>query len=120
MTNTLDLSRFVRRIKHVEPITEFGVVEKVVGNTIEAHGPNVTMGCVCWLENQGRRIPVEVVGFTDGKVIAMPLGKIDGVRQGDILVASGRTASIGMSEQLQGRVLDGLGRPFDGAPLPLV
>jgi len=116
----LDLSRFHARLRTADPITEFGVVEKVVGNTIEAHGPNVTMGCVCWLENQGSRIPVEVVGFTDGKVIAMPLGKIDGVRQGDILQASGRTACIGVSEQLQGRVLDGLGRPIDGAPLPLV
>src|SRR4051812_38116388 len=116
----LDLSRFHRRLADADPITEFGIVEKVVGNTIEAHGPNVTMGCVCWLQNQGNRIPVEVVGFTDGKVIAMPLGKIDGVRQGDILQASGRTASIGMSEQLRGRVLDGLGRPIDNAPLPLV
>ena len=67
----LDLSRFHNRIQPVDPITEFGIVDKVVGNTIESHGPNVTMGCVCWLENQGRRIPVEVVGFTDGKVIAM-------------------------------------------------
>jgi len=116
---TLDLSRFYNRLEPVDPITEFGIVDKVVGNTIESHGPNVTMGCVCWLENQGKRIPVEVVGFTDGKVIAMPLGKIDGVRQGDILVASGRTASIGMSELLQGRIIDGLGRPFDENPLPL-
>src|SRR5438477_2664406 len=115
----LDLSRFYNRLESADPITEFGIVEKVVGNTIESHGPNVTMGCVCWLENQGKRIPVEVVGFTDGKVISMPLGKIDGVRQGDILQASSRTASIGMSEQLQGRVLDGLGRPIDGRPLPL-
>ena len=115
----LDLSRYYGRLAPVDSLTEFGVVEKVVGNTIESHGPNVTMGCVCWLENQGRRIPVEVVGFTDGKVISMPLGKIDGVRQGDILQASGRTASIGMSEELQGRVLDGLGRPIDDKPLPL-
>src|SRR2546425_13279793 len=115
----LDLSRFHNRLQQVDPMTEFGIVDKVVGNTIESHGPNVTMGCVCWLENQGKRIPVEVVGFTDGRVIAMPLGKIDGVRQGDILQASGRTASIGMSEQLQGRVIDGLGRPFDENPLPL-
>jgi flagellum-specific ATP synthase len=115
----LDLSRFHDKLKHVDTITEFGIVEKVVGNTIESHGPNVTMGCVCWLQNQGRRIPVEVVGFTDGKVIAMPLGKIEGVRQGDIIQASGRTASIGMSEGLQGRILDGLGRPIDACPLPL-
>jgi flagellum-specific ATP synthase len=115
----LDLSRFYDRLQRVDTITEFGVVEKVVGNTIESNGPNVTMGCVCWLENQGKRVPVEVVGFTDGKVIAMPLGKIEGVRQGDILQASGRTASIGMSEALQGRIIDGLGRPIDDSPLPL-
>src|SRR5213083_2300831 len=110
----LDFHRFYRRLAATDPVTEFGIVEKVVGNTIESRGPNATMGCVCWLENQGRRVPVEIVGFTDGKVISMPLGKIDGVRQGDILQASSRTASIGMSEQLQGRVLDGLGRPIDG------
>lgn len=115
----LDLSRFHDRLKHVDPITEFGTVEKVIGNTIESQGPNVTVGCVCWLQNQGRRVPVEVVGFTDGKVIAMPLGKMEGVRQGDILQASGRTASIGVSEKLQGRVIDGLGRPIDQLPLPL-
>jgi flagellum-specific ATP synthase len=119
MNNSLDLQRFYFRLESSDPVTEFGIVEKVVGNTIESHGPNVTMGCVCWLENQGRRVPVEVVGFTDGKVISMPLGKIDGVRQGDVLQASGRTASIGMSEALQGRVLDGLGRPIDDKPLPL-
>src|SRR5207247_6013336 len=116
----LDLSRFQERLRQVDPIMEFGIVEKVVGNTIESNGPNVTMGCVCWLENQGRRIPVEVVGFTDGKVISMPLGQIDGVRQGDVLQASGRTASIGISEQLQGRILDGLGRPIDDRSLPLL
>src|SRR5262245_36221223 len=115
----LDFHRFYRRLAAVDPITEFGIVEKVVGNTIESRGPNVTMGCVCWLESRGRRVPVEIVGFTDGKVISMPLGKIDGVRQGDLLQASSRTANIGMSEQLQGRVLDGLGRPIDGLPLPL-
>jgi len=115
----LDFHRFYRRLAAIDPITEFGIVEKVVGNTIESHGPNVTMGCVCWLDNQGNRVPVEVVGFTEGKVISMPLGKIDGVRQGDILQASSRTASIGISELLRGRVLDGLGRPIDDDPIPL-
>jgi flagellum-specific ATP synthase len=119
MNSVLDLERFYSRLESSDPITEFGVVEKVVANTIESHGPNVTMGCVCWLLSQGRHIPVEVVGFTDGKVISMPLGKIDGVKQGDILRASSRTASIGISGDLQGRVLDGLGRPIDEKPLPM-
>jgi len=115
----LDLHRFYRRLAATDPITEFGVVEKVVGNSIESRGPNATMGCVCWLDNQGKRVPVEIVGFTDGKVISMPLGQIDGVRQGDILQASSRTASILVGEELQGRILDGLGRTIDGYPLPL-
>jgi flagellum-specific ATP synthase len=119
MSSVLDLDRFYTRLESSDPIAEFGVVEKVVANTIESHGPNVTMGCVCWLLSQGRRIPVEVVGFTDGKVISMPLGKIDGVKQGDVLRASSRTASISVSEALQGRVLDGLGRPIDQKPLPI-
>jgi flagellum-specific ATP synthase len=114
----LDLQRFYKRLNPMDPLAEFGVVEKVVGNTIQSRGPNATIGCVCWLKNQDRRVPLEIVGFNDGKVISMPLGKVEGVRQGDILQASGHTASIRMSEQLQGRVLDGLGRPIDGRPLP--
>jgi flagellum-specific ATP synthase len=114
----LDLTRYYARLRDIDTLTEFGVVEKVVGNWIESHGPNVTVGCVCWLSKEGRNIPVEVVGFNDGKVIAMPLAKLDGVRQGDILRASTRTANIGMSELLKGRILDGLGRPFDKEPLP--
>src|ERR1041385_4978323 len=116
----LDLSRYHSRLQNIDTITEFGVIDKVVGNTIESHGPNVTTGCVCWLENQDKRVPVEVIGFKDGKVISMPLGQIDGVRQGDIVQASLRTANVGVSEQLQGRILDGLGRPMDGRPLPPV
>ena len=114
----LDVARFQSRVQQLDTITEFGIIEKVVGSTIESHGPNVTTGCICWLDNQDKRVPVEVVGFKDGKVISLPLGKIDGVRQGDILQASARTANIGMSVQLQGRILDGLGRPIDGSPLP--
>jgi len=120
MTNaTLDLSRYYEKLKSADTLTEFGIVDKIVGNSIESHGPNATVGSVCWLTNGERQFPVEVVGFTGGKVITMPLGKVEGVRQGNLLRVSGRAASLGMSESLRGRVLDGLGRPLDGKPLPL-
>ena len=115
---TLDLSRYFERLKTVEPLTEYGIVEKIVGNSIESQGPNATVGSVCWLSNGERQFPVEVVGFSDGKVITMPLGIVDGVRQGDLLRVSSRAASIGVGESLRGRVLDGLGRPIDSKPLP--
>lgn len=46
MSSVLELERFYSRLGASDPITEFGVVEKVVANTIESHGPNVTMGLV--------------------------------------------------------------------------
>jgi flagellum-specific ATP synthase len=115
----LELTRFHSRLSNTEPLTEFGIVENVAGNAVESHGPNVTVGCLCWLSQGDRRVPLEVVGFTDGKVVSMPLGAIDGVRRGDIIRASSRSASIGMSGELRGRILDGLGRPIDGRPLPV-
>ena len=115
---SFDLARYVEKLKSVDPLTEFGIVEKLVGNSIESQGPNATVGSVCWLSNGEREFPVEVIGFSDGKVVTMPLGKVDGVRQGDKLRVSGRTASIGMSESLRGRILDGMGRPLDSKPLP--
>jgi flagellum-specific ATP synthase len=120
MSSALDLTPYFRRLESTDPITEFGVVDKIVGNSIESHGPNATVGSVCWLTDGQRRFPVEVVGFSGGRVITMPLGKIDGIRQGDLLRVSGKAASIGMSEGLKGFVLDGLGVPIDGKPLPPV
>lgn len=114
----LDLSRHYAKLDSAELFTEFGVVEKIIGNSIESQGPNATVGSVCWLSNGTKQFPVEVVGFNGGKVITMPLGKVDGIRQGDFLRVSGRAASIGMSESLKGRILDGLGRPIDGKPMP--
>ncbi len=114
----LDLSSRYARLAESDSLVEFGVIEKVVGNSIESHGPNVVTGSVCWADNGERRIPLEVVGFNDGRVITMPLGKIEGVKQGDRVYASARVATIGMGEQLLGRVLDGLGRPIDKRPLP--
>jgi flagellum-specific ATP synthase len=114
----IDLSEHHRRLGGVDSLTEYGVIQKVVGSSIESHGPNVTTGSVCWVDNGGTRVPLEVVGFHDGKVIAMPLGKMDGVSQGCKVYASGREATIGIGEPLLGRVLDGLGRPIDGRPLP--
>jgi len=120
MTNALDLQPYFDRLASVDPITEFGVVDKIVGNSIESHGPNATVGSVCWLTDGQRRFPVEVVGFSGGRVVTMPLGKIEGIRQGDLIRVSGRAASIGMSEGLKGYVLDGLGMPIDGKALPPV
>ena len=114
----LDLTPQHDRLSTLDSLIEFGVIEKVVGSSVESHGPNVTTGSLCWVDNRERRIPLEVVGFNEGKVISMPLAKLEGVKQGDRVYASGSVATVGVGEELLGRVLDGLGRPIDGLPLP--
>jgi flagellum-specific ATP synthase len=116
----LDLSRFRAQLEKATPVMEYGLVEKVVANTIESHGPSVTVGSLCWLLQGPRRVALEVVGIRNGRVISMPLSKTNGIRQGDVIEASGFAATVGVSEQLRGHVLDGLGRPIDNQPLPLV
>jgi flagellum-specific ATP synthase len=115
---SLNLSRYHTRLESADPLTEFGIIEKIVGNSIESQGPNATVGALCWVSNGEREFPVEVVGFSGGRVVTMPLGKLDRIRQGNHLRVSGHSATIGISSSLCGRVLDGLGRPMDGKPLP--
>jgi flagellum-specific ATP synthase len=59
-------------------------------------------------------VPAEVVGFRENKVLLVPLGDLQEISQGNEVVATGSSLSVGVGEGLLGRVLDGLGQPLDG------
>lgn len=48
----------------------------------------------------------------------MPLEATRGIRYGDALSAMGVTPGIAVGEALEGRILDSLGTPLDGLPVP--
>jgi len=93
-----------------------GKVSKVVGLTIETDGPEVNIGELCEIHAARFRkiVYAEAVGFRDGKALLMPLGNMSGVGPGNKVVATGTNLSVGVGEDLVGRVLDGLGNPIDG------
>lgn len=107
------LDHMIARLQTAEPISEFGVVEQAVGNSIESHGPNVEVGCVCWLAQGKDLVPLEVIGFRNGRVVSMPLARMSGVRQGDRIIGSSQKATLGVGEEMLGKVFDGLGRALD-------
>jgi flagellum-specific ATP synthase len=43
----------------------------------------------------------------------MPLGELNGVHPGSVIIHRGEQAAVAVAPTLQGRVLDGLGRPLD-------
>lgn len=112
----LSLDSYRARLREAEPAPMFGHVTRVVGLVIESDGPRARVGDVCELRRAdgGAALPVEVVGFRDGRLLSVPLGDTAGIRPGDRIVARGGILSLPAGDRLLGRVIDGLGRPLDG------
>src|ERR1700716_1587099 len=85
-----------RQLAELEPITLTGSVTRAVGLVVESRGPAVSVGDLCYLigrENEAR-LPLEVIGFREGTVLSMPLGRMSGVRAGDTVVAGAACAQV--------------------------
>jgi flagellum-specific ATP synthase len=116
---SVNLATYIHAAESVEPITTEGRITKVVGTILEANGPAMPVGGVCRVVplNRSRSpIPVEVVGFREGRILLMPLGKADGVEPGSTVVADRYSAVVDVGNAMLGRVTDGLGIPLDGGP----
>lgn len=95
-----------------------GIVKKVIGLTVEVEGIKSFVGEVCTIYNEKNHpITCEVVGFREDNVILMPLGELIGIAPGCRVVPEGKPLSVKCSEDLFGKVLDGLGNPLDGEEL---
>ena len=110
------LSRYLQQVDGIDTTPLCGRVIRTVGLLIESQGPRVGVGAMCdVVGNDGEpSIAVQVVGFRDGTVLAVPLGDTVGVHPGDRLIARGRGQNVGVGSALLGRVIDALGRPLDG------
>ncbi len=102
------------------PMAVTGRVSRVAGLLVDATLPDASLGMTCEIacKDGHARIAGEVVGLNGGHVSIVPLGHIHGIRAGAAVYPSGTRADVPVSEELLGRVLDGLGRPLDGRRLP--
>ncbi len=109
------LERYVDAVENCVTLSQQGKVTQVVGLVVSSTGPSTSIGEVCRIypKEGGEPVPAEVVGFKDRQVMLMPLGEMRGINPGSVVEATGETLRIGVSDQLLGRVLDGLGKPLD-------
>ena len=116
MTAMLNFAPCHNAVANAQLISITGRVNQVIGMVIEGHGPGLPVGSICEIEiSQGKnRIPAEVVGFKEDKVLLMPLGEMRGVEPGSIIHKLSEQASAPVGDALLGRVIDGLGNPMDG------
>jgi flagellum-specific ATP synthase len=121
MLRTPQISGFADAVE-VDRINTFrsvGYISKVVGMAIESNGPLCSIGDLVEISSNmdnKRSSFAEVVGFRDEKVLLFPLEGMEGIRSGDNVVRVSKGLRVNVSDDMLGRVFDGLGRPVDGKP----
>ncbi|MGL4847506.1 MAG: flagellar protein export ATPase FliI [Clostridium sp.] len=109
----IDFESLKGKALEVNPIFVTGVVKKVIGLTIEVKGIRAFVGEKCIIYNErNKEIPAEVVGFKSNYVILMPLGELSGISPGCKVIKTEKPLNVKCSEDLLGKILDGLGNPL--------
>ncbi len=104
------------QVRHLPPVQRVGTVTAVTGLVIESDGPNLGLGELCQVRSSRSDFSVraEVVGFREHRLLLMPLGDMAGIHVGCDVAACERPPLPRPGPEMLGRVLDALGRPFDG------
>lgn len=112
----MKLEEIRETIKRANLYTSMGRIDKIVGTTIEATGPDCNIGDVCSIEVPGStaRYFAEVVGFKENKVLLMPYDEIEGIGYGSAVKNTGDKLKIPVTDALIGRTVDAMGQPIDG------
>jgi flagellum-specific ATP synthase len=98
------------------PLVYSGSLVRVRGLILEAQGIEVSLGERCRISTAHKRfIDAEVVGFNGDHVQLMALGEVQGLTPGARVYPVPGDIRIPVGPELLGRVLDGNGRPLDGA-----
>jgi flagellum-specific ATP synthase len=117
MIKKIDLQKYADKINDTNFYTFEGTVKQVVGLRIEANGPSASLGDLCYIHVGGDDyLQAEVVGFVDNRVFLMPLGDMRGIRPGARILSYRKPFTVGLSDALLGRILNGLGETIDKGP----
>lgn len=91
-----------------------GRLIQMTGLTLVASGCQAPVGNRCKIISSGNHeIEAEVVGFSDGNLFLMPIGRIHGLNPGAKVVPIQHYPEVGVGNELLGRVIDGNGEPID-------
>ncbi|MCU1379941.1 MAG: Flagellum-specific synthase FliI [Acidimicrobiales bacterium] len=117
MTAVLDPNRLRAACRAAAPSVA-GRVTRVVGVHLEVAGIEAAIGDAVTIDGANGPLGAEVVSVDRDGLVCMPFGDLRGLAAGAAVRSLGRPPTIAVGEELLGRVLDGLGRPLDGVPLP--
>lgn len=123
----MDPKSVAAMLGQISPVATYGKVSKVVGIVAEGGGLKAPLGSLCHILPEGAGqadsgpetgVPVEVVGFRDGKLLFMPYGDLRGIQPGSLIRNSSLPPVFPVGEGILGKALDAFGNPMDTIPVP--
>jgi len=120
MSLTAHETALIDRLSTLATLSPRGKVCGVTGPVVRVRGLNANIGrqVDLWTEGGGAPIPAEVIGLEDETLLLMALDELEGIGVGCEAVARPGDTMAKLGDELLGRIIDGLGRPLDGMPLP--
>lgn len=113
--NKIDFHKYIKAVDRCVTVRPEGRVSQVIGLIAEGDSLGLGIGSLCSIINDhGREVKAEVVGFKQEKALFMPYGDIRGISLGSRIIPISASPVVGVSDQLLGRVVDGMGTPIDG------
>ncbi len=111
----IDFEKYHNILNSAHLTIDSGKVTEVTGLIIKGYIPSVSVGSVCEIQTSISKTPIlaEVVGFKDRQVLMMSLSHMRGISMGSKITLAKSVATVKVSEELLGRVVDGLGQPLD-------
>lgn len=91
-----------------------GKVKRITGNIIKVSLERLCMGDLCLLKNNfdQHELLAEVVGFEEDGTLLTPLGDLRGISGYTDVIPLGSSLQIQAGPSLLGKILNGLGKPF--------
>ena len=111
----IDFDKYDTAVEECVTMQPSGRISQVIGLIAEGDSLGLGIGGLCRIVNDyGQEIKAEVVGFKKEKALFMPYGDIRGIRLGSRIIPVAASQTVGVSDHLLGRVIDGMGTPIDG------
>ncbi|MBI4239293.1 MAG: FliI/YscN family ATPase [Deltaproteobacteria bacterium] len=111
---------FIGAVARMPRLFMAGEVSRVLGLIVEGRLPRVPVGALCQIRRQAAPevppIPAEVIGLKGETAVLMPIGETTGIAVGDAIEPVRDAATVKVTADLLGRVIDGCGEPMDGGP----
>jgi type III secretion protein N (ATPase) len=122
MNGPLD-QQLMQALRRTRTVTQRGRIVQAFGTLLRASGVHARIGQQCRIVDASARddaadaILAEVVGFSDGHALLVPLSSLQGMALDAEVEVLGASSELPFGDALLGRVIDCFGRPLDGRPL---